>query len=58
MELEAQQTTRPCRCGEYQLPVSMESAERVDAGKTDLLCSPNCWGIYLARRGNNDKGNK
>jgi hypothetical protein len=57
MELEAEQTTRPCACGEYTLPVSMEGAARIDAGKSNLLCSPNCWGVYLARRGN-DEGNE
>lgn len=56
MELEAKQTRRPCACGEYQLPVSEEGAARIDAGKSSLLCTPNCWGIYLARRGNNEKG--
>jgi hypothetical protein len=56
MELDTEQTTRPCACGEYTLPVSVEGAARIDAGKSNLLCNPNCWGVYLMRRGDNEKG--
>ena len=56
MELKAEQTTRPCACGEYTLPVSIEGAARIDTGKTSLLCNPNCWGVYLARRDDKEKG--
>jgi hypothetical protein len=58
MELKDGLVWRKCHCGGMSFPVTDADAIRYDAGKAGLRCGNACWGIYLARRGNNDKGNE
>ena len=56
MELKEGQTRRRCHCGGMEFVVTVADAERIDAGEAGVRCGQACWGLYLIRNKNKEKG--